>query len=57
MQRLLDDFHALTEFEIKASNDSAKDNPSYQDYATIHNLAIMRCREILAVILEGNKNE
>lgn len=56
-QTILEMFNNLTEFELKASIDSSKDNTEYKAYATIYNLAVERCREILQIILEGTSNE
>jgi hypothetical protein len=54
---VLEMFNSLTEMEIKASIDSAKDKPEYKAYADLYNLAVTRCREILEIILGGATNE
>ncbi len=54
---LLEIFNNLTEIEIKASVDSAKDNPEYNSFANIYILAVERCREILEIILEGTDDK
>ncbi len=49
---ILEMFNSLTEMEIKASIDTAKDKPKYINLAIIHNQAVERCRQILEVILQ-----
>lgn len=45
-------FHELTEIEMQASIDTAKSKPEQADYATIYNLAVKQCRNILDAILK-----
>lgn len=50
---ILEMFHSLTEMEIKASIDAAGEIPEYKSMANCYNLAVVRCREILEIILNG----
>jgi hypothetical protein len=53
---ILDMFNDLTEFEIKATVDAAKEQPEYSGFADIYISAVTRCRQILDIILEGTTN-
>lgn len=52
---ILEMFHYLTEMEIKASIDAAGEIPEYKAMANCYNLAVVRCREILQLILQDKK--
>jgi hypothetical protein len=54
---VLEMFNSLTECEVKASLDAAKEQPEHSGFADIYILAVKRCREILGIILEGTKYE
>jgi hypothetical protein len=56
-ETVLEMFHVLTECEIKASLDTAKDKPDFIAMADIYIMAVKRCRQLLEVILQGTRNE
>jgi hypothetical protein len=55
-KNILNMFNNLTEIEMKASFMAAKENPEYEPIADCYNLAVLKCRNILEIILEGTNN-